>query len=59
MNVKTEIARDAFRRFGKGPQPAALNFGDCFTYALASALGGAPLFVGNDFAQTDVVAAKY
>lgn len=54
-----EIARDAFRRFGEGRHPAALNFGDCFAYALASALGESPLFVGNDFAQTDVVAAKY
>lgn len=54
-----EIARDAFRRFGKGRHPAALNLGDCFAYALTSALGESLLFVGNDFAQTEVVAAKY
>ena len=52
-----EIARDAWRRYGKGNHPAALNFGDCFAYALASASGEALLFKGNDFAQTDVVAA--
>ena len=52
-----EIARDAWRRYGKGNHPAALNFGDCFAYALASATGEPLLFKGNDFAQTDVVAA--
>ena len=52
-----EIARDAWRRYGKGNHPAALNFGDCFAYALASASGEPLLFKGNDFAQTDVLAA--
>ena len=52
-----EIARDAWRRYGKGNHPAALNFGDCFAYALASASGEPLLFKGHDFAQTDVVAA--
>lgn len=52
-----EIARDAWRRYGKGNHPAALNFGDCFAYALALATGEALLFKGNDFAQTDVEAA--
>jgi ribonuclease VapC len=48
------IARQAFRRFGKGRHPAALNFGDCFSYALAR-LSGEPLLAkGNDFAQTDI-----
>jgi ribonuclease VapC len=51
------LARDAFRRFGKGRHPAGLNFGDCFSYALAKQLGEALLFKGNDFAQTDVVVA--
>ena len=51
-----EIARDAWHRYGKGNHPA-LNFGDCFAYALASASGEPLLFKGNDFAQTDVVAA--
>lgn len=54
-----EIARDAYRRYGKGHHPAALNFGDCFAYALASALGEPLMFVGNDFARTDVEAATY
>jgi ribonuclease VapC len=48
-------ARDAYRDFGKGSgHPAALNFGDCFAYALATDLGEALLFKGTDFAQTDV-----
>lgn len=48
------IARRAFSRFGKGRHPAALNFGDCFAYALARALGEPLLYKGNDFARTDV-----
>lgn len=54
-----EIARDAYRRYGKGHHPAALNFGDCFAYALASALGEPLMFVGNDFSRTDVEVAAY
>jgi ribonuclease VapC len=54
-----EIARSAFRRFGKGRHPAALNFGDCFSYALARALGEPLLFVGDDFSRTDVKVAPY
>ena len=47
-------AVEAFRRFGKGHHPAALNFGDCMTYAVAQ-LAGEPLFFkGDDFGQTDV-----
>jgi ribonuclease VapC len=53
------LARSAFRRFGKGRHPAGLNFGDCFSYALARALGEPLLFVGNDFSQTDVQVAPY
>lgn len=50
-----EIARQAFRDFGKGGgHPAALNFGDCFSYALARARGEPLLFKGDDFTQTDV-----
>lgn len=52
----TEIARQAWRRYGKGRHPAALNFGDCFAYALAKKTGSPLLFVGNDFAQTDIEA---
>lgn len=51
------LARDAFRRFGKGRHPAGLNFGDCFAYALATALGQPLLYKGEDFSRTDVVAA--
>ncbi len=47
-------ARDAFSRFGKGRHAAALNFGDCFSYALATVLGEPLLFKGEDFARTDV-----
>lgn len=48
-----ERAREAWRRFGKGRHPAALNFGDCLTYALADRLGEPILCVGDDFARTD------
>lgn len=47
----------AFVRFGRGRHRAALNFGDCMTYALASLADEPLLFVGDDFAQTDLVAA--
>ena len=53
------MARRAFGEFGKGRQPAALNFGDCFSYALAVERGEPLLFVGEDFARTDVVAAAH
>jgi ribonuclease VapC len=49
-----EIARAAWRRFGKGRHPAKLNLGDCFAYALAEARGEPLLFKGEDFARTDV-----
>jgi ribonuclease VapC len=48
---------DAFQRYGKGRHPAALNMGDCFTYAIAKAAGLPLLFVGNDFSKTDLPAA--
>lgn len=54
---QAEIARRAWRRYGKGRHRAGLNFGDCFAYALAAASGEALLFKGADFAATDVVAA--
>jgi len=54
-----EYARSAYRRFGKGRDTAGLNFGDCFTYALARALDEPLLFVGDDFARTDVRVAAY
>jgi ribonuclease VapC len=54
-----ELARAAYRRFGKGRHPAGLNFGDCFSYALARALGEPLLFIGNDFGKTDVEVVTY
>ncbi len=48
------VARQAYRDFGKGRHPAALNFGDCFAYALARYLGDELLFKGTDFSKTDV-----
>ncbi|WP_347379669.1 type II toxin-antitoxin system VapC family toxin [Methylobacterium sp. Leaf466] len=50
-------AADAFARYGKGRHPAGLNFGDCFSYALAQALGAPLLFKGNDFSRTDIAIA--
>lgn len=50
-------ARRAWRRYGKGRHPAALNYGDCFSYALAALTGEPLLYKGNDFLQTDIVAA--
>jgi ribonuclease VapC len=52
-----DAAADAFRRFGKGRHPAGLNFGDCFSYALATRQAAPLLFKGEDFSQTDVRAA--
>jgi len=49
-----DVAIDAFRRFGKGRHPAGLNFGDCFSYALAKTTGEPLLFKGDDFSQTDI-----
>jgi ribonuclease VapC len=52
-----DVAFAAFLRFGKGRHPAALNFGDCISYALASVSGLPLLFRGNDFAPTDIQCA--
>jgi ribonuclease VapC len=49
-----DAARRAWRRFGKGRHAAALNYGDCFSYALARSRGEPLLFKGEDFARTDV-----
>jgi ribonuclease VapC len=51
---QAQIARQAFRQYGKGRHPAGLNFGDCFSYALAQATGFPLLFKGEDFKKTDV-----
>lgn len=47
----------AWRRFGKGRHPAALNYGDCFSYALATLTGEPLLYKGSDFSQTDMRSA--
>ena len=52
-----EAARDAFLRYGKGRHPAALNLGDCASYALARTHSLKLLFKGSDFARTDLMAA--
>jgi ribonuclease VapC len=52
-----QMAREAYRRYGKGRHPAALNFGDCMSYALAKSLDEPLLFKGTDFRLTDVRAA--
>lgn len=53
------IARQAYRDFGKtSGHPAKLNFGDCFSYALAKSTGEPLLFKGSDFSQTDVKPAR-
>jgi ribonuclease VapC len=53
-----DVARRAHVRFGKGTgHPAQLNFGDCFSYALAKVLNVPLLYKGNDFARTDIVSA--
>lgn len=51
---QARLAREAFRRFGKDRHPAGLNFGDCFSYALARAIDEPLLFKGDDFPLTDV-----
>lgn len=56
---QADLARAAFRRFGMGLHPAGLNFGDCFSYALAVAVGQPLLFVGDDFSKTDVAAVPH
>ncbi len=52
--VQADLARIAWRAFGKGRHPAGLNLGDCFSYALAKATAQPLLFKGNDFAKTDL-----
>jgi ribonuclease VapC len=56
---QADIARKAFRRYGRGRHAANLNFGDCFAYALAKDKSVPLLFKGNDFGQTDVMVAPY
>jgi ribonuclease VapC len=57
--TNARLAREAFKRYGKGRHPAKLNFGDSMAYALARETGEELLFKGTDFAQTNVTAALY
>jgi ribonuclease VapC len=57
--AQAHTARQAYRDFGKtSGHPAKLNFGDCFSYALAKSRGEALLFKGQDFSRTDVKSAR-
>ncbi len=56
---QAEAAREAWRRYGKGRHSAGLNFGDCFSYALAKVTGEALLFKGEDFTNTDISAVAF
>ena len=55
----SQLALEAWRRFGKGKHPAKLNIGDCCAYALAKYSGEPLLFKGNDFSQTDINSVIY
>ena len=56
---QARLARLAYRRYGRGTgHPARLNYGDCFSYALAMERMEPLLFKGNDFSQTDVLVAQ-
>jgi ribonuclease VapC len=52
-----ELAREAYARYGKGRSSAGLNYGDCFSYALAKATGLPLLLKGENFPKTDLLAA--
>ena len=54
-----EIARSAWRKYGKGRHPAGLNIGDCCSYALAKVADESLLFKGDDFSQTDIKMAHW
>jgi len=54
---QAQLAAEAWRRFGRGRHPANLNFGDCISYATAVSHQAPLLFVGDDFARTDLAAA--
>jgi ribonuclease VapC len=56
---QVEVARNAWRRYGKGRHAAGLNYGDCFSYALAKTSGEPLLFKGEDFSQTDIAVVAY
>jgi ribonuclease VapC len=58
-SARAELAAEAYQRFGKGFHPAALNFGDCFSYATAKEFDCPLLYVGDDFARTDLRSALH
>ncbi len=51
---QARLAHEAYLRYGKGRHPAALNFGDCLSYAAAKSRVARLLYVGGDFSQTDL-----
>ncbi len=55
---QADLARSAWRKYGKGRHPAGLNFGDCFSYALAKSTGEPLLTKGTDFSLTDIEVQK-
>ncbi|MGD0758088.1 MAG: type II toxin-antitoxin system VapC family toxin [Candidatus Sulfotelmatobacter sp.] len=55
---QANLARSAWRKYGQGRHPAALNFGDCLSYALAKATGEPLLAKGTDFGLTDIAVRK-
>ena len=56
---QAQLARQAYRDFGKGRHEAGLNLGDCFAYALAKDLDEPLLFKGSEFSHTDIEPAEY
>lgn len=56
---QVNLARLAYRQYGKGHHEARLNFGDCFTYALAKIMNEPLLFKGNDFDRTDLLVVTH
>ncbi|MEE8595695.1 MAG: type II toxin-antitoxin system VapC family toxin [Gemmatimonadota bacterium] len=57
--AQAEVARRAYRRWGKGLHRAGLNYGDCFSYALSRTSGEPLLCKGGDFARTDAALVAY
>ncbi|MDX9801778.1 MAG: type II toxin-antitoxin system VapC family toxin [Spirochaetia bacterium] len=55
---QAKLALDAWQKFGKGNHPAALNYGDCISYALSESRGEPLLFKGNNFSKTDIKSAN-
>ncbi len=56
---QAELARNAWRTFGKGRHPAGLNIGDCCSYALSKSSDEPLLFKGDDFSKTDLKIVKF